>query len=139
MPGTGHLPCTALPPPPITPGIGNLSHYKMPRGCAFHSGEAQETSPYKHRLQKGETAGDNGLLCLLESAGTAHTKNQSTQESHARLGQPELLLGSHQWEAFPGTLLGSSTELSSQQHLGPPQLLCLQGFLGLLVFLRAQQ
>ena len=64
---------------------------------------------------------------------------RGTQGSHARLGQPGLLLGSHQWEAFPGTLLGSSTELSSQQHLGPPQLLCLQGSLGLLVFLRAQQ
>lgn len=63
----------------------------------------------------------------------------SREVSHARLGQPELLLGSHQWEAFPGTLLGSSTQLSSQQHLGSPQLLWLQGSLGLLVFFRAQQ
>lgn len=81
MAGTGHLPCTALCAPPITPGIGNLSHYKMPRGHAFHSAEAQETSLYKHRLQKGETAGDSGLLWLLERTGTAHTRNQSIQGS----------------------------------------------------------
>lgn len=62
-----------------------------------------------------------------------------TQGSHAILGQPGPLLGSHQREAFPGTLLSSSTSLSSQQHLVPPQLLCPQGSLGPLVFLRAQQ
>lgn len=71
--------------------------------------------------------------------GLAQLTLGGTQGSLARLGQPGLLLGSHQQEAFPGTLTGSSTELSSQQHLGPPQLLCLQGSPGLLIFLRAQQ
>lgn len=64
---------------------------------------------------------------------------RGTQGSHAIPGQPGPLLGSHQREAFPGTLLSSSTSLSSQQHLGPPQHLCLQGSPGPLVFLRAQQ
>jgi len=112
----------------------------MPTGLAFSSRRSpRDTSPYKCRLHKGAIAGDNRLRCILHRAGTAHTRNQRHPGESAILGQPGLLLGSHQWKAFPGTLPGSSTELSSQQHLGPPQLLCLQGSLGLLLFLRAQQ
>lgn len=88
----------------------------MPTGVAFSSGEAREKSPYKHRLHGQEAAGDYRLLCLLERAGVAHTRNWR----HTSLREPGLLLDFHQRQTFPGTLLGSSTELSSLRHLGLP-------------------
>lgn len=61
----------------LIPGTGNLSHYKMPTAFSFSSRRSPGgTSPYKHRLHKGETAAGRRLLCLLHRAGTARTSNQ---------------------------------------------------------------